>query len=202
MAAAELKNFAPAAQSRLVFDDTGRMVADMKKHIKKIEKEILAVIKEHDELRSLYYLVTSVRGIGPVIGATLLVHTNAFKAFRKVRLFASYRSVAPFEQSSGKSIRIKAKVSPLGNRKIKALLTNAARNVIRTDKQLKAYYESRFSNPQTRYGLLAQELEKREIAEGKRDQSVLNAVKFKLLARVFAVVERGTPFVEGDTFRA
>ena len=183
VAAAELRNFAPPAQSRMVFEDTGQIVANMKKRIKKVEREILAVIKEQDELRSLYYLVTSVRGIGPIIGATLLVHTNAFQAFQKVRLFASYCSVAPFEQTSGKSICIKAKVSPLGNRKIKALLTNAARNVIRTDKQLKAYYE-------------------RRIAEGKHDQSVLNAVKFKLLARVFAVVERGTPFVEGDTFRA
>lgn len=183
IAAGELKSFAPAAQRRLVFDDTKQLTNNIQKRIKKVEKEILAILKAHEELWRLYGLVTSVRGVGIILGSTFLVHTNGFKNFKNARKFASYCCVAPFEESSGSSIKKKAKVSPLGNRKVKALLSNAACNVVRTDKELKAYYE-------------------RKMEEGKNKFLVLNAVKFKLIARVFAVVKRGTPFIEGDLYRA
>ena len=50
------------------------------------------------------------------------------------------------------------------------------------DSELKAYYE-------------------RKTAEGKPFGVVLNAVKFKLVCRMFAVVRRGTPFVDLMTYR-
>ena len=46
---------------------------------------------------------------------------------------------------------------------------------VRKDEELKKYYE-------------------RKVAEGKNKMSVLNAVKNKLVARVIAVVKRGTPY--------
>jgi len=74
-------------------------------------------------------------------------------------------------------LNIPAKVSPLGHKKLKALLTNGVMSAIQYDKELKAYYE-------------------RKIAEGKLKYKVLNAVKNKLISRVFATVKRGTPYVE------
>ena len=41
----------------------------------------------------------------------------------------------------------------------------------------------------------------RKRKEGKAYGVVLNAVKFKLVGRMFAVVKRGTPFVELMTYK-
>ena len=84
--------------------------------------------------------------------------------------------VAPFEYSSGTSIRGKTKTSHLANREVKVYLTRAAITAIAWDPKIKAYY-------------------KRKIAEGKHKASVINAVRAKIIARCFAVIKRKTPFV-------
>ncbi|WP_373513577.1 transposase [Persicitalea sp.] len=92
-----------------------------------------------------------------------------------------YAGVAPFEHSSGSSIRDgpprgRTRVSSLANRKMKALLSNCAAAAVQHDPQLKAYYQ-------------------RKRGEGKDCLVVLNAVGAKLINRVFATVSRGTPYV-------
>ena len=97
--------------------------------------------------------------------------------FENHRKFACYSGIAPFEYSSGTSIRGKTKVSSLANRKVKVYLTSAAVTSVRWDGQLKKYYQ-------------------RKINEGKHKASVLNAVKAKIVARCFAVIKRQEPFVK------
>lgn len=53
----------------------------------------------------------------------------------------------------------------------------ASLNAVRADNQLKLYYQ-------------------RKKAEGKNALLVLNAVRNKLLQRIMAVVDRGTPYVQ------
>ena len=50
-------------------------------------------------------------------------------------------------------------------------------NAVRHDRELKAYFD-------------------RKVSEGKNKMAVINAVRNKLISRVFATVERGTPFVQ------
>ena len=61
--------------------------------------------------------------------------------------------------------------------RIKANLSNAARSAIQNDPELRLYYD-------------------RKAKEGKEHGVIMNAVKFKLITRVFAVVKRRTPFVK------
>jgi transposase len=61
--------------------------------------------------------------------------------------------------------------------RIKANLSNAARSAIENDPELRLYYD-------------------RKAKEGKEHGVIMNAVKFKLITRVFAVVKRRTPFVK------
>jgi hypothetical protein len=84
--------------------------------------------------------------------------------------------VAPFAYSSGTSIRGKTRVSPLADMKLKSLLNMCALVAIRRDKELRGYYE-------------------RKLAEGKPKMLVINNVRCKLLARIFAVINRNSPFV-------
>jgi hypothetical protein len=60
---------------------------------------------------------------------------------------------------------------------VKANLSNAARSAIKNDPELRLYYD-------------------RKAKEGKEHGVIMNAVKFKLITRVFAVVKRRTPFVK------
>lgn len=65
----------------------------------------------------------------------------------------------------------------MANRRLKSLLHMGALSAIKVDPDLKAYYE-------------------RKISEGKKPMSVINAVRFKLIDRIFAVTKRGEPFVK------
>jgi transposase len=97
------------------------------------------------------------------------------ESFATPRQFACYSGCAPFEHSSGTSIRGKTKVHFLANRKMKMLLHMAAINAITFDEELKTYYQ-------------------RKVAEGKSPMSVLNAVRFKLIGRIFSVIKRNEEF--------
>ena len=91
--------------------------------------------------------------------------------------------LAPFEYTSGTSIRGWTKVSPLADMKLKSLLNMCAIIAVRHDTELKTYYE-------------------RKIAQGKPKMLVINNIRCKLLARVFAVINRKTPFVNTHKFAA
>ena len=139
------------------------------------DRQIKELIKSDDELKKNYELVTSVKGIGLVIATFMLVTTNNFTCFENGRKYACYSGIAPFESSSGKH-QGKARVSPLANKRVKALLSSGANSACKWDPEIKAYYE-------------------RKIKEGKHHNLVINAIKCKLVNRIFAVVHRQTPYV-------
>jgi len=148
-----------------------------KEQIAEIEKDIESLINGDESLKKNYNLILSIVGIGLVNTVMFLVYTNNFTNFSDGRKYACYGGVAPFEYSSGTSIRGKTKVSNLANKNIKVNLTQAAKSAVMYDPELKKYY-------------------KRKKDEGKEHGVILNAIKFKLILRVFAVVKRGTPYVK------
>jgi len=153
------------------------------KQIKQTEQEIQASIQASESLNRLFKLVVSVKGIGLIIGAHLLVCTNGFTAFENARQFACYIGIAPFGHTSGSSIKKPDQVSHLANKKMKTLISNGAMSALQWDQEIKTYYH-------------------RKIGENKNKFLVQNNVKNKLIQRVFAVVKRGTPYVELNQFKA
>lgn len=143
--------------------------------IKLADKSIKECLQEDDELQRKSKLIQSVPGIGQQIAAYVLIVSRGMESFATAREFACYSGCAPFEHTSGTSIRGKTKVHFLANRKMKMLLHMAAMNAITFNEELKAYYQ-------------------RKIAEGKSPMSVLNAVRFKLICRIFSVVKRNEEF--------
>ena len=145
-----------------------RSLASIEKDLKNLEAELIEFINEDDNLKQLLKLITSVVGIGLVTAINLIVYTNGFTIMRDSRKLACYSGVAPFEYSSGSSIRGRTKVHFMANKKLKCNLHMASLTAIKLDADLKAYYE-------------------RKVLEGKSKMSVLNAVRNKLLARVVAI---------------
>jgi transposase len=150
-------------------------IAAMEKAIEKIEMEIHELIRKDPLLKQLFDLMTSIPGIGSIVAINMIVVTDEFKKFDDPNKFSCYAGVVPFDHRSGSSIRGKSKVSHMANKKIKTLLHLAALSAINVKGEIKEYYE-------------------RKVAEGKNKMSVLNAIRNKLIHRIFAVIKRLTPY--------
>lgn len=151
--------------------------------IKKVEQEMDLLIKQDEQLQKNYKLCKSVKGIGQVLAIQMILHTQNFTSFDCWRKFSAYCGLVPYPYQSGTSIHGKNRIHPISDRKMKSLLSMASISAIRADKELKAYYQ-------------------RRVEEGKPKKSVINMVRNKIVARVFATVNRGTPFVELHRFAA
>lgn len=142
-----------------------------------IEKRILELINQDDELKKIYELITSIKGVGQILATELIVYTHLFSRMNNAKQLACYCGVAPFAHTSGTSIKGRMGTSNFANMNLKSTLHLAALSSTRYVPDIKKYYE-------------------RKVAEGKSKMSVLNAIRNKILQRVIAVVNRGTPYKE------
>lgn len=172
----EFEEIGNIAMARLLTKTIKKSLTAIDKDLKNVEASIIEIVNEDENLKELYKLITSVVGIGFVTAINLMVYTHGFTVLKDTRKLACYCGVAPFEYSSGSSIRGKTKVHFMANKKLKCNLHMASLSAVKLDADLKAYYE-------------------RKMAEGKNKMSVLNAVKNKLLARVIAVVNKKELYV-------
>jgi transposase len=172
----DLKDSAHLVDNQFIIKESQKQLQLIEKQIKHTDGELEATLQQDEQVWKHFQLVKSVVGIGLVTATALVIHTQNFTAFENGRQFACYAGVAPFEHCSGSSIRGRPRVSPLANRRMKALLSNCASAAVQHDPQLKGYYQ-------------------RKVAEGKAKMTVLNAVKAKLIDRVFATINRGTAYV-------
>ncbi|MBK9628975.1 MAG: IS110 family transposase [Flavobacteriales bacterium] len=66
---------------------------------------ILAEIRTHPETERQYDLLRTIPGVGPRIAAYLVACTDGFARFNTPRQLSCHAGVAPFERSSGSSVR-------------------------------------------------------------------------------------------------
>lgn len=148
----------------------------LRKQIRALEEQIQEILRDDESLERLYRIITSIHGIGLLTAGYIIVSTNEFRSIRDPKKYACYSGVAPFEYSSGSSVRGKTRVSRMANKNIKQLLHLAAMSSIRAPGgELSEYYQ-------------------RKVAEGKNKMSVLNAVRNKLILRVFACVNQNREY--------
>ncbi|WP_423149779.1 IS110 family transposase [Rubrolithibacter danxiaensis] len=139
--------------------------------LKKTQEAIDRLISEDTELRRLFSLVTSVCGVGQVTAIQIVISTNEFKDITEAKKYACYSGVAPFRKESG-LFRGKAQVSMMANKKVKTLLHLSALVAIQHNPEIRAYYMRKVNE------------------EKKNKMSVINAVRNKLILRVFACVKQ------------
>lgn len=143
--------------------------------IARADKAIEQLIAADPELTRIFKLVTSVCGVGKVTAVQIIVTTNEFKDFNDPKKFACYAGVAPFTDESGKMIK-KARVSHMANKKVKTLLHLSAIVAIQYNPDLKLFYQ------------------RKVLQEKKNKMSVINAVRNKLILRIFACVNQNRPY--------
>jgi len=160
-----------------------RLIGHLNEELQRVEEQIDQIINSLPQWQINYKLIQSVRGIGPILAKYLVIFTENFTVFTDPRKFACYAGIAPFEYSSGTSVKGRTKVHPLANKHLKSLLNMAAMGAIQLEGEYKQYF-------------------KRRTDEGKNKMSTLNIIRNKLVFRIFAVVKRGTPYVDLYKFAA
>lgn len=144
----------------------------LSKDLEVLDFQINKLIKEDVSLNHLNTLISSVDNVGRIVSAEIIVATNEFKTINEGKKFSCYSGVVPFKHESGSSIRGRQRVSHMANKNMKSLLHMSAMSAISRPGEMKEYYQ-------------------RKVAEGKNKMSVINAIRNKLVLRVFACVRDG-----------
>ena len=143
--------------------------------IDRIEQAIDLLVKADSVLKEHCALATSVPGIGKITALNVIISTGEFTRITDAKKFACYAGVAPFEHTSGSSIRGKTRVSKMANMTLKRLFHLAAMSAIQCCQELKTYYH-------------------RKVAAGKNKMSVINAVRNKLISRIFSCINNNRKY--------
>ena len=173
----EQKRILSKGKNLVLLNSQEKIINHLSKHIESIEKEMQKIIKSDELLNMQFKLIISIKGVGKQTALFIIAYTHGFTKFKTWRKFASYCGIAPFPNSSGTSIRGRTKVSNLANKKIKSLFDLCAKSAIQHSPEMKTFYNKR-------------------VDEGKNKMSTINIVRNKLLSRIFAVIERQTPYVD------
>lgn len=160
---------------KLLADCYAKTLSTLQKELKSVEQRINDLVKQNEELSGNVKLLRSIPGIGLQNALNFIVYTKNFTTFDNAKHLACYAGVVPFPNQSG-TMQKRDRVSSFANKKLKKLLHMAAMAASRAKGELKQYYI-------------------RKVKEGKNKMSVLNAVRNKLVHRMFAVIQRQTSYI-------
>lgn len=177
----ESDRFSQPGHAALARQTCKATLAAMDADLSGVELRIAELLAGDPELARLEALVTSVGGIGRITAAYLIAVTDAFRTFTDPKKFACHAGVVPFAHRSGTSVHKRDRVSHMADKKAKTLLHMAALSAIRMDGEHRDYFL-------------------RKVAEGKNKMLVINAIRNKLVLRIFAVVNRGTPYLKNYAY--
>lgn len=174
---AQLKDLGTFIKEKSFKDRSKRL----KKHVTRLTKsfdEIDLVIKnlfKTEKLAEQKKILTSIGGVGDQVAINTIIATGGFTKFENGRKFACHIGVAPFSFHSGTSQRSRNKVSHRANKKLKTLFHMAALSAIKMKGELRDYFE-------------------RKVAEGKNKMTVVNAVRAKIINRIFALIRENRKY--------
>ncbi|WP_020606009.1 IS110 family transposase [Spirosoma spitsbergense] len=174
---AEQESFVETTLQKKLQATSRKSLIALKDEQKAIDAQIDTLIQGDSRLKELFNLIVSVPGVGAITATEILVATNELKTISDPKKMACHAGVAPFEHRSGTSVRGKTQVSHQARKRLKSLFHLGAMSTIRMKGELQDYYQ-------------------RKVGEGKNKMLVLNAVRNKLIHRIYAVVKRGKKYDE------
>jgi transposase len=166
----ETREYIDESIRKVIIKNCRASINALAKDIIKIEKEICSLVESDTQLKEQYGRVKSVPGIGMITALNVIVSTGEFQRISEAKKFACHAGVAPFENESGSSRKARPRVSKLANMNLKKLLHLAAMSAIQCCEEMKVFYQ-------------------RKVAEGKNKMNVINAVRNKLIGRIFACIK-------------
>jgi transposase len=158
----------------------GDSILAVKKDIIRVDNAISALIESDPQLKRYHEIITSIPNVGKNTSIHIILTTNEFKTINCPKKFACFAGVAPFANESG-TIKRTRRVSHMANKKVKALLHLCAIGALRNVPEIRAYYL-------------------RKTEEGKPAMLVINAIRFKLILRIFACIKQDRCYIDKNEF--
>jgi hypothetical protein len=155
--------------SRIVAELAAEILA-LKERIARIDEELGRRFFARPEAR----ILTSLPGMGPILGAEFLVAVGDVSAFESADQLAAYAGLVPAARDSGKRVG-KARRMQGGNKTLKRVFYQSAFASLRSSPQSRAFYD-------------------RKRAEGKRHTQALIALARRKVNVVWAMLRDGTTF--------
>jgi transposase len=150
-------------------------LAYLNQEIKRTEELIHKHIDANPTLKQQSQLLDSIPGIGETTAAILLSEVTNVTQYRSARQVAAYAGLVPRERQSGSSLRGRARLSKVGNARLRKALYFPAITVLRCSPFFQAW---------------AKGLQER----GKCKMTVICAVMRKLVHVAYGVLKSGQPF--------
>lgn len=172
----ELEAMDEKKRSVRIKNHSNKSIRSIDLEIEKIEEEIRNLIKREPAIDKNITLMKSIPGVGPWTALQMICATDNFRRLNNAKQLACYCGCAPFEHTSGTSVKGRSRVSHMAEKNLKVLLTMGATSIINSKNDLSNYYN-------------------RKVAEGKNKMSVINAIRNKIIHRIIAVVERQSPYI-------
>jgi len=147
----------------------------LNEQLKRTESLIRNHINKHPTLKQQSALLDSIPGIAETTAALLLAEMTDITQYRSARQVAAYAGLVPRERQSGTSLRGRARLSKIGNARLRKALYFPAITALRCSPFFKAW---------------AKGLQER----GKCKMTVICAVMRKLLHVAYGVLKNGKPF--------
>jgi len=156
--------------SKAVVRSLKRSLKQLGKEIANLEDKLLILVKQSHQ--DLLTRLETIPGIGRKTAIMLVVLTGGFERFSSASELCSYAGLTPVIRQSGSSVKGRARISKIGNQKLRNLLFMCSFNACKYNKACRDLYE-------------------RIVAKGKSKKLALIAVCNKLLKQAFAIAKSG-----------
>jgi transposase len=121
-------------------DQLQALIADLDTRISTLEKELASVLRDGAWAQSAR-LLKSIKGIGLVTTAWLLVTTLNFTACSSAEAAAAYAGLVPLARESGSSVRGRRHIGHAGNARLRTALYMATVSAARHNPLIRAQYQ-------------------------------------------------------------
>jgi transposase len=166
---------------RFQLDRIVSMATFAQEQVRQTTREIRRFCKTDPQLRRTLELLCTVPGVGGITATHLMARVGDGSFIRNVRQLPAFIGVVPREDSTGDTVR-RGPITHLGDKRLRAKLTQAAWAAIRQDTELRQFYDRIYGrHPQ-----------------GVGAKKAITAVVDKLCRRIACILKNQTPYVPRD----
>jgi transposase len=167
----DMKNY----MSQEVYNVNAKRLVDLIKGLEAaiatVENEIKCIFATNSHLSRQMELLTSIKPIGRDLALKMIVETDAFTRFENSRQFCSHAGMTPMHKDQTAVQHLQQNGNVTRDKSIRVLLSQVVASILKKeDSELKSYFI-------------------RKVSEGKDEKVVINAIRVKLVARMFAVIK-------------
>lgn len=153
-----------------------RQLEMIRLQLKEVDRKLEAMLKEEDEFKARYIIMHSLKGVGPMTAACIIIKTHNFRYMDDARTFGNFAGVVPSQlEQSGTSVNSGRHVSRCRDREANAALAQAVNSALMYNPTIRAYYD-------------------RLIARGVHHNKAKNNCKFKMVNIIMAMIRSNTAF--------